>query len=53
MAENINVAGLLTKKKKKVKRGGKKRKNQSLVMFSINAAGLKSKLVLKMRLKVS
>jgi hypothetical protein len=41
MDEPINVAGLL--RKKKIKRGGKKGKNQSLVIFSTNAAGLKSK----------
>ena len=39
------MAGLL-KKKKKVKRGGRKfqKKNQPLIVFSTNAAGLKSKI---------
>ena len=37
------MGGLLRKQKKRIKRGGKKHKNQSFVMFSTNAAGLKSK----------
>ena len=44
MAGRINLGGLLRKtNRKKTKRGGKKYKNQSLVILSANAAGLKNK----------
>jgi hypothetical protein len=45
MAERINLGGLLSKpNKKKTKRGGgRQKKNQSLVILSANAAGLKNK----------
>ena len=45
MAQNaINVGRILNKRNKnKIKRGGKKNKNQSLIMLSANAKGLKSK----------
>ena len=45
MAQNaINVGRILNKRNKnKIKRGGKKNKNQSLIMLSANAEGLKSK----------
>ena len=40
----INVGRILnTRKTKKIKRGGKKYKNQSLVLLSANAEGLKLK----------
>ena len=39
------MAGLLKRKgKKKIKRGGRKNKNQSFVLFSTNAAGMKCKM---------
>ena len=41
----INVGRVLkTNKRNKIKRGGKKNKNQALVLFSANAEGLKTKI---------
>ena len=50
----INVGRVLkTNKRNKIKRGGKKNKNQALVLFSANAEGLKTKIEsLKMKLQV-
>ena len=40
----INVGGLLrASNRKKIKRGGKKGKNESLIILSANAQGLKAK----------
>ena len=44
MGQHNNVARILRNKKKKIRRGGNKNKNQELVIFSTNAAGLKSKI---------
>ena len=44
MGQHSNVARILRNKKKKIRRGGNKNKNQELVIFSTNAAGLKSKI---------
>ena len=42
---SINLGGLLrARNKKKIKRGGKKGKNQSLIILSANAQGLKAKI---------
>ena len=50
----INVGRLLkTNARNKIKRGGKKNKNQSLLILSANAEGLKTKIEsLKMKSQV-
>ena len=54
MTGRVNLGGLLKRnKKRRVKRGSKKHKNQSLVILSANSEGLKPKLEsLKNELKI-